>query len=409
MHTSPGSHADAPAAPSIAFAALLALALTTNATAQEVTIPTAEGNPPIGNEPWDICFGETANAAIDSVVDFDTFRFFAAAQDVATILVRSPNGLDPVVQLLDPSGAVFEVSSCAQSCSVSLRTAPLPVTGTYTILISDDGLNEAGPYTLVLERELPRRYVPWINANQTTPVVVDNAVDVDWLHFHAEAGSTMSLAVSSPNGLDPRVEIFAPSEQLIATESCSQSCSLLIPLAALPETGQYTVRFSDEGRDEAGTMQVTLNCIFHPQGICPDPPADGLVGMAYCSTQPNSTGSAATMSAIGRAVLDENRLWLRAGDVPAGQFGLVFFGSGTANQAFPTPNQGTLCVGGSIIRGPILQTCSSGGIEMRFDLASPLGGVTLQQGSTWNFQYWFRDRNPGVTSNTTDALAILFM
>jgi len=30
-------------------------------------------------------------------------------------------------------------------------------------------------------------------------------------------------------------------------------------------------------------------------------------------------------------------------------------------------------------------------------------------GSTWRFQTWFRDANPSVTSNFTDAIAITFV
>ena len=32
----------------------------------------------------------------------------------------------------------------------------------------------------------------------------------------------------------------------------------------------------------------------------------------------------------------------------------------------------------------------------------------IQPGNTWNFQLWFRDQNPGTTSNTTDGVSILF-
>ena len=285
--------------------------------------------------------------------------------------------------------------------------APLPVTGTYTILLSDDGFNETGDYTLVLERELPTRFVPWLPYNSTTQVAIDHAVDVDWLHVYAEAGSSVSLAVSSPNGVDPLVEVFDPDGAPFASDTCVQGCSLLIPLTSLTRTGTYTVRFSDDGLNEAGNLQVTLNCIFHPLGICPDPMADAIVGTSVCSTLANSTGMPAEISGFGSPIVADDRLWLRAVNVPAGQFGLFYFGTGSASQSFPSPNQGTLCVGGNLVRAPVLQTCSDGTAEYRLPLDSGVGGAVFSPGNTWRFQLWFRDVNPTVTSNTTDATSVL--
>ena len=33
---------------------------------------------------------------------------------------------------------------------------------------------------------------------------------------------------------------------------------------------------------------------------------------------------------------------------------------------------------------------------------------TVLPGDTWNFQAWFRDMNPGPTSNFTDGVAVTF-
>ena len=42
------------------------------------------------------------------------------------------------------------------------------------------------------------------------------------------------------------------------------------------------------------------------------------------------------------------------------------------------------------------------------NLAHPPGGVTVGSGETWNFQCWFRDQNPGPTSNLSDAVSLTF-
>ena len=42
------------------------------------------------------------------------------------------------------------------------------------------------------------------------------------------------------------------------------------------------------------------------------------------------------------------------------------------------------------------------------DLPNLPQGTVIQAGETWSFQYWYRDRNPGSTSNTSNGLAIAF-
>lgn len=37
------------------------------------------------------------------------------------------------------------------------------------------------------------------------------------------------------------------------------------------------------------------------------------------------------------------------------------------------------------------------------DLPQPTGAVTASVGETWSFQAWYRDANPGATSNFTNG------
>ena len=51
-----------------------------------------------------------------------------------------------------------------------------------------------------------------------------------------------------------------------------------------------------------------------------------------------------------------------------------------------------------------------GFISIALDLTNfpPPLPSTVQPGDTWNFQAWFRDKNPMPTSNFTDGLSITF-
>ena len=240
----------------------------------------------------------------------------------------------------------------------------------------------------------------------TQPVTIDYNTDTDWLRFWAEAGTTVKLVGNSPTGLDPSVVIYGPNGGVVATGGCANGCSFEIPLANLHDTGEYVVSFWDINMDEGGTMQVTLNCVFDPDGFCTPPPQDGSLGTNYCSTNPNSTGLAAVMTAKGSDLVAADRLYFEAYDVPIAQFGLFFFGMNQTFKQMPPPSQGTLCVGAPLVRGPILLTCNDGTMRWRPHLDALPQGVTFLPGQTWSFQGWFRDQ--GGTSNTTDGLAIQF-
>ena len=42
------------------------------------------------------------------------------------------------------------------------------------------------------------------------------------------------------------------------------------------------------------------------------------------------------------------------------------------------------------------------------DVPTPSGPTTVLAGQTWNWQCWYRDKNPNNTSNFTDGIEITF-
>lgn len=130
----------------------------------------------------------------------------------------------------------------------------------------------------------------------------------------------------------------------------------------------------------------------------------------YCSPAAlNSSGAPAVMGAAGSDVLADNALELTATDLPQDSFG-YFLNSQTEGLATPPGSQGTLCLGGQIGRfsASILNSGSAGTFSFTVDLTSipnnPVASALV--GDTWRFQAWFRDANPEVTSNLTDAIRI---
>lgn len=136
---------------------------------------------------------------------------------------------------------------------------------------------------------------------------------------------------------------------------------------------------------------------------------DGPLGATTCVSNPNSTGVDARLLGFGSDVASANLVVLTVDEVPRNQFG-IFFTSRTPGFGPLTGSQGVLCVGGSILRRDqsILTDRGTGTVSDRIDLTDIAQGQAAVAGETWTFQYWFRDLNPQVTSNTSSSLRISF-
>ena len=143
----------------------------------------------------------------------------------------------------------------------------------------------------------------------------------------------------------------------------------------------------------------------------------GDVGTNYCGpANLNSTGLSGIISALGSDVVADNYLNLFATNLPKNQFGMFLNSQTKGFVPFVGGSQGNLCLAGSIGRynrpGEILGSGAGGTFFLVLDLTDtpqPTGSVSIMAGETWNFQAWYRDDNPGPTSNFTDGVSITFL
>ena len=139
-------------------------------------------------------------------------------------------------------------------------------------------------------------------------------------------------------------------------------------------------------------------------------------GSNYCGPAvPNSSGTGAQISALGSAVVMKNDVTLVASGLPQNTIGFFLTSRSQGLVIGPGGSQGNLCLGGAIGRfaapGQIQSSGADGQIVLSIDLAAvptPSGLANVIAGETWNFQAWYRDSNPGSTSNFTDAVSVTF-
>ena len=139
------------------------------------------------------------------------------------------------------------------------------------------------------------------------------------------------------------------------------------------------------------------------EATCP-PPTN------HCVATPNSAGAGTIMDWSGSLSVAQNAFVLRAAPAPPTQFGLVYYGPETAMVPF---GNGFRCVGAGALqffRLDPIQVAVSGVATDSPDLTSPtspLGQIT--GGSTWSFQFWFRDpQSGGAFFDLSDGLRATF-
>ena len=190
---------------------------------------------------------------------------------------------------------------------------------------------------------------------------------------------------------------------------------LLAPALALGVLASAQgVTTANPGRDRAtGILPVPPPPPWTQGANLPSAPPPVVVqgeARSFCTSTTNSTGLAAKMGCAGSLSVCQNNTCLVAEGVPAGSFGLFIYGSHEAR--LPVAN-GTLCVSpfhpGLFRIAPAVVANASLRAELELDIPSLPAAGAITPGSTWCFQYWFRDAAAGgAGSDFSDGLRITF-
>lgn len=133
----------------------------------------------------------------------------------------------------------------------------------------------------------------------------------------------------------------------------------------------------------------------------------------YCVAAPNSiSATGCTMNYIGSISIATNQFKLSAGPFPQPMIGQFLYSAGQSQTPF---GNGFLCLGGgsSVMRiFPPVVGGQQAGMGVPIDFQAPpysSGPGAITPGSTWNFQFWYRDAvAPPSFFNLSNALRVTF-
>jgi hypothetical protein len=129
----------------------------------------------------------------------------------------------------------------------------------------------------------------------------------------------------------------------------------------------------------------------------------------YGPLTPNTVGPGAVISLGGSTSVSANNAVLQVSGGPPGHLGIFYYGP---EQTINPVACGNNLVGGHIQRiGTAVLFDASGNASLPVDWTQPpfQGVNAIVPGSSWNFQFWFRDACGGVPStNDSNAMHITF-
>ncbi|MCE9595652.1 MAG: hypothetical protein K8S98_15800 [Planctomycetes bacterium] len=123
----------------------------------------------------------------------------------------------------------------------------------------------------------------------------------------------------------------------------------------------------------------------------------------YCVATPNSTGFGCSIGATGSTSIATNDFTLVVSHAPALKAGLFWYGPQSGQTPF---GDGVACIGGTFFRmNPTVTTDANGDASRHIDFVTDQLPASILPGSTWHFQFWYRDPQAGGAGfNLSDGL-----
>lgn len=269
-----------------------------------------------------------------------------------------------------------------------------------------------------------------LSAGQSVPLVLEYrekngfaSLRLDWSSASLTRRAVQGVLPGNqpPIAFDQQVVAPRDGELLITLEGSDvESAGVDVAVRALPQHGtlgglgptftyrpspgyegpdSFTFVTRDGGQQSSeATVSIDVECL------------DCGSATSYCETSPNSAGPGARIFQSGSLSVAANDLVLQVEDCVPMQFGVFYYGAAATQVPF---GDGLRCVasGGAGLARLAPQQLSPGGTASApLDITTPpFASAQITSGSTWYFQFWYRDPQGGPSGfNLSDGLEIFF-
>lgn len=173
-------------------------------------------------------------------------------------------GFDLVVEVYAPSGnLILELNENSQGQPESRGGIALSENGTYSVYVSDNGLDDSGDFELTLLNNLVKRTFPErLGLGNSVRNELKTAELQTWV-FSGKEGQVVSFSIlpiyAPPRDFLPRFTVFAPEgDVLISAETTQPETGATVFDVTLPTTGTYTIWISEDEYNTTGWYAFSL-------------------------------------------------------------------------------------------------------------------------------------------------------
>jgi hypothetical protein len=231
-------------------------------------------------------YGDVLNGCtIELVADLDIFTFAGSAgEDPRILLTRTVGTGTACAEIRGPDNSVVVANVCAANV---LSPGPLPLSGIYQILVTEQANNQLFTFNISIERLFPLRSPTTLVFDQ---IITDREIlpvaDLDTFKFNATAGDEVRIILTRTVGVGlPCFELRAPDNATLVALTCS---NIDLNPGPLPLTGVYQIIVTEQANNQLFTYNLSLTCV---SGDCPDPPP-------VCLANPSFAGNTLTMDFV---------------------------------------------------------------------------------------------------------------
>ncbi len=221
-----------------------------------------------------IVSNQVVSGTMSGIGDLDAYTMYAAygQRILVDAVATSGANFNTLIVAYPPNGAGYLTYTSGDRLDFMCNA-----TGTWTIVIEDNGYDTAGSYTMSV---LNVSAGPYSGSGETDGgPIADNVTklgsiyslaDADGYTFYGITGMTAAITATATSGLiDTQVALYPPNGAGAIVTTTSDNIS-----PTLPMDGYYTLVVEDAGADQTGNYSVKVDLSGGVTGVHDTPPAE---------------------------------------------------------------------------------------------------------------------------------------